>query len=206
MKLLILTLQSRVSFRLHLLVKCSPPVCIFLISYMSPCVLLSSWNMICPYQIYFHHPYVYCLLLSPVSYTLTVLTVLSKLLWFFSSNWHPTCSEQIQHHLFDFQLQSCMTHSSLPHLSISIISQAWLSSHLVSFSLSYQPAVSFYQPLSQLSPLHSCLLSSHIDLKSKTTTVTIVFNIYLIWTTFENSIKCSFRFLIPFINNIRFVF
>lgn len=114
---------------------------------------------------------------SRQSLTLTVLTVLSKL--------------QIQHHLFDFQLQSCMTHSSLPHLSISIISQAWLSSHLVSFSLSYQPAVSFYQPLFQLSPLHSCLLSSHIDLKSKTTTVTIVFNIYLIWTTFENSSAAS---------------
>lgn len=151
-----------------------------------------------------------CLLPAPIAsllhsncaYSLT----LSKLLCFFSSNWHPMCSEQIQHHLFDFQLQSCMTHSSLPHLSISIISQAWLSSHLVSFSLSYQPAVSFYQPLSQLSPLHSCLLSSHIDLRSKTTTVTIVFNIYLIWTTFENSIKCSFRFLIPFINNICFVF
>lgn len=179
MKLLILTLQSRVSFRLHLLVKCSPPICIFLISYMSSCVLPSSWNMIRPYKIYFHHPYVYCLLQLPVSYTLTVLTVLSKL--------------QIQHHLFDFQLQSCMTHSSLPHLSISIICQAWLSSHLVSFSLSYQPAVSFYQPLFQLSPLRSCLLSSHIDLKSKTTTVTIVFNIYLIWTTLENSNQVQLR-------------
>lgn len=107
MKLLILTLQSRVSFRLHLLVKCSPPICIFLISYMSPCVLLSSWNMIRPYQIYFHHPYVYCLLQSPVSYTdcaygLIQITNSTSPIWFPASILYDTLFTSTFEYIYNF--------------------------------------------------------------------------------------------------------